>query len=75
MIFDTCEQRKLFHWGDEKSSNELNKNDDLEEVVWIKDDNVGETKYNPYFVRMLQIVSTIFVSLDAQLEFAKFAYK
>jgi hypothetical protein len=43
--------------------------------VWIKNDNVGETKYNPYFVRMLQIVSTIFVSLDAQLEFAKFAYK
>jgi len=27
------------------------------------------------FVRMLQIVSTISLSLDAQLEFAKFAYK
>jgi hypothetical protein len=47
MFLDTCEQRKLFHWDDEKPSNELNKNDDLEEVVWIKNDNVGETKYNP----------------------------
>jgi hypothetical protein len=47
MIFDTCEQRKLFHWGDEKPSNEFNKTDDLEEVVWIKNDNFGETKYNP----------------------------
>jgi hypothetical protein len=27
------------------------------------------------FVRMLQIISIIFISLDAQLEFAKFAYK
>jgi hypothetical protein len=47
MFLDTCEQRKLFHWDDEKPSNELDKNDDLEEVVWIKNDNVGETKYNP----------------------------